>query len=105
MIEKDVSIMGKHYDYEYKQYVAKLVVEEGRKGTEISYELDIPYGTLCRWVQNYKKEHKVSSASHKHVTPSEHEKALKQQENEIKKLKEENEILKKAMHIFTKNQK
>src|SRR5699024_12859282 len=97
--------MDKNYDNECKEYIAKLVVAEGRKGTEVSYELDISYGTLCRWVQRYKKKYKIDSTHHKHVTPSEHEKALKQQENEIKKLKEENEILKKAMHIFTKSQK
>lgn len=47
--------MGKHYDQEYKNYVSKLVVEEGRIGREVSYELEIPYGTLCRWIQNIKR--------------------------------------------------
>lgn len=29
--------MRKHYTKEYKEYVAKMVVEEGRKGTYLQY--------------------------------------------------------------------
>lgn len=92
----------KHHTQEYKDYAAKLVVEEGRIGRDIAYELEIPYGTLARWISNYKKKTQQGDGE-KYVTPSEHEKALKQREKEIKKLREENEILKKAMHIFTQN--
>lgn len=107
IFKKDVFIMGKHYDQEYKQYVSKLIVDEGRVAREVSYELDIPYGTLCRWVQHYKKQKKAGDGSlaEKYITPSEHEKALGVRDKEIRKLKEENEILKKAMHIFTQEKK
>lgn len=50
--------MGKHYDQEYKDYVSKLVVEEGREATEVANELEIPNKTLCRWVAAYKKSKK-----------------------------------------------
>ena len=30
--------MRKQYDQEYKEYVAKLIVEEGRKQTDVAYE-------------------------------------------------------------------
>ncbi|WP_141604653.1 transposase [Terrilactibacillus laevilacticus] len=96
--------MGKHYDQEYKDYVSKLVVEEGRKIRAVAYELEIPYGTMSRWVANYRKKTHAGEHPEKYITPSEHEKALGQREKEIQKLKEENEILKKAMHIFTKGQ-
>ena len=97
--------MSKHYDQEYKDYISKLIIEEGRVAKEVSYELEIPYGTLCRWVQTYRKKHEIGDSKEKYVTPSDHEKALKQREKEIAKLQEENEILKKAMHIFTQDQK
>ncbi|RST60184.1 transposase [Siminovitchia terrae] len=96
--------MGKHHNQEYRDYVSKLVVEEGRVMREVAYELEIPYGTLHRWVSNYKQKTKEKKSPEKYITPSEHEKALKQRDKEIQKLMEENEILKKAMHIFTKNQ-
>lgn len=96
--------MGKHHDYEYKEYVAKLVVEEGRVAREVAYELEIPTTTIHRWVQNYKGKVKAAKEPSEYVTPSELEKLKKAHQKEIEKLKEENEILKKAMHIFTKNQ-
>ena len=96
--------MGKHRDSEYKTYVSKLVVEEGRKAKQVAFELEIPYGTLMNWVADYKMKVKAGKDTEKYITPSEHQKVLHQKDKEIQRLKEENEILKKAMHIFTKNQ-
>jgi transposase len=98
--------MGKHFDQEYKNYVCKLIVDEGRLGTDVAYELNIPYGTLSRWVQNYKRKMgpKAEVKEDRFITTEDHQKALNEREKEILKLKEENDILKKAMHIFTKSQ-
>lgn len=96
--------MGKHFDLEYKEYVAKLVVEEGRVAKELAYELEIPYSTMRNWLTEFKKKTKGEPNKEKYITPGDFEKLKKQHELELKKLKEENEILKKAMHIFTKNQ-
>lgn len=35
--------MGKHFSQEYKEYVSKLVVEEGRKASEVAFELELSY--------------------------------------------------------------
>lgn len=92
--------MGKHLSKEYKEYVAKMVVEEGRKGTDLAYELGVSYSAIMRWVKSYKEK---KSAQHPgHMTPSDFEKYKKQLDKEMEALREENEILKKAMHIFTK---
>jgi len=96
--------MGKHYDIEYKDYVSKIIVEEGRVIKEVSYELEIPYGTLRRWVKAYRDKHKSGDLKEELVVPSDHKKVLNDKDKEIAKLKEENEILKKARHIFTQNQ-
>jgi transposase len=96
--------MAKHHTQEYREYVSKLIVEEGRKATDLAYELEIPYKTINRWVSNYKKKMKASQGEEKYITPTELEKLKKQHEKEMQELREENEILKKAMHIFTKNQ-
>lgn len=96
--------MGKHYDHEYKEYVAKLVVEEGRTATDVAHELEIPIGTLRRWVQSHKKKVNTANNPVGYMTPSEVEKLKEAHQKEINKLKEETEILKKAMHIFTQNQ-
>lgn len=95
--------MGKPRDREFKDYVCRLIVEDGRQAKQVSYELKVPYGTVIAWVADYKKRLKKDRNSEL-VTPAEVEKLKKQHEKEMQKLKEENEILKKAMHIFTKNQ-
>lgn len=41
--------MGKTYSQEYKDYVVKMVVEEGKKIKDVSHELEITYSVLCRW--------------------------------------------------------
>lgn len=95
--------MGKHHSQEYKEYVSKLIVEEGRKAREVAYELEIPYKTLINWVKVY-RESLNNKTIENYITPKELEKLKKQHEKEIEQLREENEILKKAMHIFTKSQ-
>jgi len=96
--------MGKHFDQEYKEYVSKLIVEEGRTAKDVAYELEISYKTLSRWVKVYREKVNGNQTPEKYITPKELEKLKKQHERELEQLREENEILKKAMHIFTKNQ-
>jgi transposase len=96
--------VGKHHSQEYKQYVSKLIVEEGRKATEVAYELEISAKTISRWVAAYRMKLNVGKTDENYITPTELEKLKKQHEKELERLREENEILKKAMHIFTKNQ-
>lgn len=95
--------MGKHYDQEYKDYVSKLIVEEGRKTREVAYELEVSHSTVGNWVRDYKERKFAGSSKEQYITPKELEKLKKQYEKEMQQLKEENEILKKAMHIFAKN--
>lgn len=97
--------MGKRHSREYKEYAAKLVVVEGRRKSDVSFELEVPYSTLSAWVADYKHQQDQAKNGVQHYTPSEVEKLKRQHEKEMRDLKEENEILKKAMHVFTKNQK
>jgi len=96
--------MGKHHTQEYRDYVCKLIVEEGRKATDVAYELEISAKTISGWVKAYREKIKAGETSENYITPKELEKLKKQHEKELQQLKEENDILKKAMHIFTKNQ-
>lgn len=95
--------MGKHRDSVFKEYVAKLIVEDGRVAREVAHELEISYSTIGGWVSDYRKKKKKGSDQETYLTPSEVETLQKQHEKAIQKLREENEILKKAMHIFTKD--
>ncbi|GAB3043420.1 IS3 family transposase [Virgibacillus ainsalahensis] len=97
--------MPRYYDHEFKQYIAKLVVEEEKNAAEVAREMDVPYKTMSRWVSNYRKKQKAETADLDYITPSEHKKREKELLDRIKDLEEENEIIKKAASIFMKNQK
>ncbi|KML33579.1 transposase [Rossellomorea marisflavi] len=94
--------MVKHYSSEYKEYVAKMVVEDGRKATDFAFELDLHYSSVNRWVNQYRQKIDAANAPKEYITSSELEALKKQHEKQMKELQEENEILKKAMHIFSK---
>jgi transposase len=99
-----VFTLAKRNDQEYKDYVSKLVVEEGRKASDVAYELEISPKTVSRWVGVYREKINTGKTNETYITPSELEKLKKQHEKELAEAREEIEILKKAMHIFTKNQ-
>jgi transposase len=88
---------------EYKEYVAKLVVQEGKKQSDVARELEISPKTISRWVAAYKNKLNAGKTSENYITPTEHDKLKEQHEKELQQLREENEILKKAMHFFSKN--
>ncbi|WP_235848887.1 MULTISPECIES: transposase [Bacillaceae] len=94
----------KRYSQEYKEYVVKLVLEEGRKTTELAYELEISPKSVSRWVREAREELRSKSEGEEYVTPKELKKIKAEYEKQLREKEEENEILKKAMHIFTRNQ-
>lgn len=103
---KDVFTLAekhKSYSVEFREYVTKMVVLDGQKITDMSEKLDIPYGTLKRWVQSYKnKQKKAEQENQKQLLTATEYKELYEEEHQSRiEMEEENEILKKAMHIFT----
>jgi len=104
--------MKKTYNLEYKEYVCRMVVEEGRKISELSRELDISRSALTKWVQEYKKDsgwvekheqQKKTQEKTIYKTPTDYEKEIKELKKDKEQLSEENQILKKAMHVFTES--
>src|SRR5699024_727962 len=108
---KDVFILSKKeykkYSVEYREYVAKMVIQDGHKIKDISMKLNIPYGTLRRWVGNYRKKEQeaVKEGQRQLFTATEYKELYEKERKEKLDLEEENEILKKAMHIFTQEEK
>lgn len=91
------------YDKEFKNYVVKLVVEEGKRMTDVARELDVHYDNVRRWIREYRKEEKRKADALEYVTPSEHKEREKELLDRISELEEENAIIKKAARIFAKN--
>lgn len=90
------------YDKDFKEYAVKLVLEEGKQRAEVARELDVPYGTMTRWVSRFKREEKLKAEGLDYVTPSEHKKREKELLDRIRDLEEENAIIKKAARIFAR---
>jgi|SRR4051812_41741564 transposase len=93
----------KKYPIEFKEYVSKLVVLDGRKQVDICNELKIPYDTLQKWVSAFrKKQQEAEKANQKQLlTASEYKELFEAERLKRLEIEEENAILKKAMHIFT----
>lgn len=93
----------KKYPKEFKEYVTKLVVQDGRTMVDISRELDIPYDTLQKWVGSYRKKMKDTEKARQDqlLTASEYRELYEAERQKRLEIEEENSILKKAMHIFT----
>jgi transposase len=95
------------YPPEFKEYVSKLIVQDGRKLIDVSNELQVPYYTLQKWVKRYrKKQDEMEKEGQNHLLTASEYKELYEAERKSKlEALEENEILKKAMHIFTQEKK
>lgn len=98
--------MEKHKTPEFREYIAKLIVDDGRKATELAYEMELNEKTIRRWAADYreKKEQMANPDSEQLMSTSELQKRLADTERRLKERDEEVEILKKAMRVFTKDQ-
>lgn len=89
---------------ETQDYIVKMIQEEGVKVREMSRKFEVGESTIHRWLKILRDQEKQNSNGSKFITTKDHEKMQEQFQKELRALKEENEILKKAMHIFAKNQ-
>ena len=96
--------MGKKrrkFTKEFKEEAVRLIVDEGRRTTEVSRELGVGVNSLDRWKRKY-AEGKIE--------PFPGKGRLSQEDAELRRLKREHEvlrmerdILKKAAAIFSKD--
>ncbi|SDO35265.1 transposase [Psychrobacillus sp. OK028] len=87
---------------EMREYLVKLVVEDGRKASELAYEYGVKPERIRDWVRVYKQKQTLLSDGEL-SSSMELKRRIAELEKKEKELKEENEILKKAMHVFAKN--
>ena len=97
-------LKGKRYSYKYKEQIARLIIEDHRNTTDVARELEIPVSTLYKWTSDYKKRIDPTGESLKLHSSAEVKKIEDSYQKQVRELQEEVEILKKAMHIFAKNQ-
>ncbi|NJP39427.1 transposase [Alkalicoccus luteus] len=93
--------MSYHVSPEYKEYIAKLVEEEGHSQRDLAEEIGKHRATVGKWVKAYRLKVARERSGDILSTPGEMEAVKRAYEKKMRDLEEENEILKKAMHIFT----
>jgi len=96
--------MGKkrrQFTKEFKVEAVRLIVEEGRRTSEVARELGVGVNSLDRWKRKY-AEGKIEPFPGKgHQSPEDAELRRLKRENEV--LRMERDILKKATAIFSKD--
>ena len=102
------------YTQEMRDKTARYVLETGKSATSVAEELGINTNTVCKWVREYRRNHKLPSyAEEKGIVKKEPqtedemmvrikelERELRKKEKELSDEKEKVEILKKSLHIF-----
>lgn len=97
------------YPEEFKKETVKYIQQRAKSITDIAEELNIPAGTLHKWMTQYRSLENEPGMDVNYLAAQEkikdQERELKAKSAEIDDLKEELEILKKAVHFFSKDRK
>ncbi len=91
------------YDKEFKQNAVILVIEGGRSVPDVAKSLGIHENLLYRWKTKYLKDKDNAFPGKGHMTPLEEENRRLRRENADVKM--ERDILKKALAVFSRDEK
>lgn len=91
------------YDKEFKQNAVNLVIEGGRNVPDVAKSLGIHENLLYRWKDKYLKDKDNAFPGKGHLTPKDEEMMRLKKENANIKL--ERDILKKALAVFSRDEK
>lgn len=90
----------RRFTKEFKLETVRLVVEQGRKQTEVSRELEINPHVLSRWVGEFQSEAERAFPGKGRLRPQ--DQRIKDLEEENRRLRMERDFLKKATAYFAK---
>jgi transposase len=88
------------YDKEFKREAVRLVVEEGRKASEVERNLGVTPTLVSRWVREISEDPEYAFPGKGRLKAPDDEIRKLQRDN--KRLRRERDILKKAVAIFSK---
>ena len=87
------------YNKEFKKEAVRLVLEEGRKATEVERNLGTSRNLISRWIKEYKEDPEYAFPGQGKMKEPEQE--LHDLRKELERVKRERDILKKAIAIFS----
>ena len=88
------------FDREFKVSVIRLILEEGRKASELARDFDIHPVLISKWKKEFMEEPGVCFPGRGNLKPQDEE--LRRLREELRAVKQERDILKKALAIFSK---
>lgn len=112
---EDKTMSRVHYNEEMKLQTVKIVLKGEKSATKIAKDIGVTANTVCRWVQDYRRQNNLPSYEEERrlkrvsieelaTKNRELERKLKQREKELAEERETVEILKKSLHIFMRPQ-
>lgn len=93
----------KTYSREFKIETVKLITERGENVSQVALDMGIHENTLYKWIRELSAKPQDAFPGKGHMVSEAEELRRLQKENE--RLKMERDILKKAMAIFSQDQK
>jgi transposase len=93
----------KTYTREFKVETVKLITERGESVSQVALDMGIHENTLYKWVRMLSAKPEEAFPGKGHMVSDAEE--LRQLKRENERLKMERDILKKAMAIFSQDQK
>ena len=90
----------RHFTLEFKRNAVQLVTDKGMPVGKVARELDIHPNLLHLWRRRFLKDGDKAFVGKGRVKPEEAE--IKKLRKELEKVKEQRDILKKALAVFSK---
>jgi transposase len=93
----------KTYTREFKIETAKLITERGESVNQVALDMGIHENTLYKWIRTLSAKPQEAFPGKGHMSSD--TEMLRQLQRENERLRMERDILKKAMAIFSQDQK
>ncbi len=100
-----MSRIRRKYTKQEKLEIVKLSLDENETVKDLSERFDISENTIYNWRSKYYKHNEAAFPGHGNKQMSDQEKEIAQLKKELKEAQLERDILKKAVSIFSKNDK
>lgn len=91
------------YSNEFKQEVLRMVETTDKSISELERDLGLTYGLIRKWMQRYRIDE--DDADLQRSENSEAEAEIRRLKCELETVKQERDILKKAIQVFSRDQK
>ena len=91
------------YSNEFKQEVLRMAETTDKSISELERDLGLTHGLIRKWMQRYRIEEDHAELQRSESSESEAE--IRRLKRELEIVKQERDILKKAIQVFSRDQK